>query len=181
MTDQRPENRHRRQIAERLFEVLADSYLLYHTTQSCHWNVVGHQFRPLHEMFEEQYRALADAIDVIAERIRVLGFFTPGTLHDFMRLSRIEQPANVHRAERMLEQLIDGHDKVAERIRGAIVVAQKAEDEATVDLLVERLRAHEKMCWVLKSQAGHVSGHLDLERMARGSDTVPKLARAGGA
>lgn len=166
-----------RELAKHLTGVLADSYLLYQTTQFCHWNVVGPQFRPLHEMFEEQYRGLAEAIDLIAERIRVLGFYTPGTLLDYVELSDIEQPKTLQETGDMLEQLIADHAKVAERIRRALSSARAAADEATFDLLVERLRAHEKTGWMLESQAGREPLPIGLQ----GADRSRVASVAGGA
>ena len=165
MTDRKLDNPPKRELAQQLTGVLADSYLLYHTTQFCHWNIVGGQFRALHEMFEEQYRALAEAVDMIAERIRILGFFTPGTLKDYAALSSNKQPEHMHEPEEMLEQLIEAQETVTRRIEAAIPVAHRVKDEATHDLLVERLRAHQKATWMLKSQAGHDSAKLQIVEM----------------
>lgn len=143
----------KRDLATHLTGVVADSYILYHTTQFCHWNVEGPQFYALHEMFEKQYRNLAEAIDLIAEQIRTLGMYTPGTLSDYLKWSRLEQDSNLRGPSKMLRRLISDHEQVVDRIRAAIKVAERVGDEATLDLLVERLRAHEKDVWMLKSQA----------------------------
>ena len=180
MTDRKTQQQSRQQLVQHLAKVLADSYLLYHTTQFCHWNVVGSQFRPLHEMFEEQYRALAEAIDVIAERIRILGFYAPGTLRDYLTLSSLEQPTDLLAPEEMLEQLIACHEAVTDGILRAVPVAQRISDEATLDLLVERVRAHQKASWMLKSQAGHEFSRVEPGQAVRGASS-PKLAKAGAA
>jgi len=175
----KPSPQHQR-LAQHLTLVLADSYLLYHTTQLCHWNIVGKQFRVLHELFEEQYRGLAEAIDEVAERIRTLGFYTPGTLGDYVRLSCIEQPKETLSPDGMLEQLIAGHESVVAQIQRAMPVARQADDDATQDLLIERLRAHEKASWILKSQAGHESARIELRELTSIAQETPKLAQAGG-
>jgi starvation-inducible DNA-binding protein len=157
-------------LAIGLTGLLADSHMLYHSTQICHWNVDGPQFHSLHGMFEEQYRELAEAIDTIAERIRTLGFFTPGTTEKLTRLSRIRQRDELRGASDMLDHLIEGHQQVIHRINEIRGDAEDIVDEATVDLLVERLRVHEKTLWMLRSQAGRESAELKV---------VEKLAKTG--
>jgi starvation-inducible DNA-binding protein len=149
------------ELARGLSGMLADSYVLYNTTQFCHWNVEGEQFHALHAMFEAQYIDLAQAVDLVAERIRVLGFYTPGTLSELIEASRIRQEPRVREAKRMLEELIAGHQTLVERIGELIELGDERVDEATADLLVERLRIHEKTVWMLKSQAGHRSETLE--------------------
>jgi starvation-inducible DNA-binding protein len=83
------EEQDRREIASGLSNLLADTYTLYLKTHNFHWNVTGPMFRTLHLMFEEQYNELALAVDLIAERIRALGFPAPGTYKEFARLSSI--------------------------------------------------------------------------------------------
>jgi len=80
----------REQIAEGLSRLLADSYTLYLKTHNFHWNVTGPMFQTLHLMFEEHYTELAEAVDVIAERIRSIGFPAPGTYKEFAELSSIK-------------------------------------------------------------------------------------------
>jgi starvation-inducible DNA-binding protein len=149
---------------------LADSYVLYNSTQACHWNVEGPQFHSLHGMFEEQYTELAEAIDVIAERIRAIGFYTPGTLEHLNKLSHIRQPEQLRDPAEMLLHLIEAHRQIIHRANAVRGHAEKVLDEATVDLLVERLRVHEKTLWMLSSQAGRGSEELT---------SVGNLARAG--
>lgn len=167
MTEKRSTKNADSTLATGLTGLLADTYTLYNTTQFYHWNVEGPQFHSLHAMFEEQYDELADAVDLIAERIRVLGWYTPGTLDDFSNLSRIRQKANVRDADTMLEHLIEGHQQVAHRIRELLAETEKVLDQATEDMLIERLRIHEKTTWMLKSQAGRDSKRMSLESTER--------------
>ena len=90
----------RRAIAEGLSALLADSYTLYLMTHNFHWNVTGPQFNSLHAMFMGQYTEQWTAIDIIAERIRALGFPAPGTYGEFARLTSIREPEGVPEAPR---------------------------------------------------------------------------------
>ncbi len=142
------------EIARGLVGLLGDTYVLYNTTQAFHWNVVGPRFAVLHEMFERQYTELAAAIDTIAERIRALGYYAPSTLDELIAASRLQQAGDVHTEEQMLGRLLEGHRQIAHRLRELLNIADEAMDEATSDLLVERLRVHDKTAWMIDSQAG---------------------------
>lgn len=158
------------QLARGLAGLLADSYFVYNATQAAHWNVEGDRFAALHEMFEQQYTELAEAIDEIAERIRAIGFYTPGTIDEFRQLTRINQAPGLRDAQDILSHLIEVHQQVTHRLRELQTVAESEVDEATADLLVERLRVHDKTIWMLKAQHGDRSGELaDLPRAAAAS------------
>jgi starvation-inducible DNA-binding protein len=157
-------------LANGLTGLLADTYVLHNSTQACHWNVEGPQFHSLHQLFEEQYTELADAIDVIAERVRAIGFYAPGTLGQLNKLSHIRQPDQLRDPSEMLLHLIEAHRQVIHRANGLRESAEEALDEATADLLIERLRVHEKALWMLCSQAGRGSAELTpVEEMAHAS------------
>lgn len=142
---------HREKIAEGLSKVLADSYLLYLRTHNYHWNVTGELFHQLHEQFEGQYTELAEAIDEIAERIRALGFRAPGTFKEFNELTSIEEDTSQPKALDMVKRLMEANEQVIRTAREALKPANKAEDEATIDLLTERLTVHSKTAWMLRS------------------------------
>jgi len=141
----------RREVAESLSRLLADTYTLYLKTQNFHWNVTGPMFQMLHQMFEQQYAELADAVDQIAERIRALGFPSPGTYQEFTRLTSISHDAGVPDAEKMIRSLVEGHERVTLTARDAFKIADKSKDEASIDMLTERLQVHEKTAWMLRS------------------------------
>lgn len=141
----------RREIAEGLAGVLADSYTLYLKTHNYHWNVEGPRFHGLHQMFEEQYTELAAAVDTIAERIRALGHPAPGSFAEFSRLNAIQEAEGVPSAEDMVRHLAEDHVAVAKRIHPVLSSAQEAGDEVTVGLLADRLGVHEKTAWMLRS------------------------------
>ncbi|AUL98791.1 DNA starvation/stationary phase protection protein [Zoogloeaceae bacteirum Par-f-2] len=141
----------RAKIAEGLSRLLADSYTLYLTTHNFHWNVTGPMFNTLHLMFEAQYNELALAVDQIAERIRALGFPAPGTYKAFQKLSSLTEPEGVPSAEEMIRQLVLGQEAVIRTARSVAPLADKANDEPTLDLLTQRMQVHEKTAWMLRS------------------------------
>ncbi|HYE72534.1 MAG TPA: Dps family protein, partial [Blastocatellia bacterium] len=129
----------RQAIAEGLSRLLADTYTLYLKTHNFHWNVTGPMFQTLHLMFEQQYTELSAAVDAIAERIRALGFPAPGSYKQFSELTSIKEEDNVPAAEEMIRLLVEGQETVARTARSVFPIAEKGSDEATVDLLTERL------------------------------------------
>ena len=138
-------------IAEGLARLLADSYTLYLKTHNYHWNVTGPMFNTLHLMFEGQYNELALAVDLIAERIRALGFPAPGSYKAYAKLSSIEEAEGVPSAEEMISQLVKGHEAVARTARGVFPAVEKVSDQPTADLLTQRMQVHEKTAWMLRA------------------------------
>jgi starvation-inducible DNA-binding protein len=141
----------RKKIAEGLSHLLADTYTLYLKTHYYHWNVTGPMFNTLHLMFETQYTELALAVDMIAERIRSLDVYAPGTYSQFAKLSSIKEADGVPNATNMIKELVDGHEAVCQTARKVFPAANQADDEATADLLTQRLQLHEKTAWMLRS------------------------------
>lgn len=141
----------RKDIADALSKVLADTYMLYLKTHNYHWNVTGELFHSLHEQFEEQYIDLADAVDEIAERIRALGHRAPGTFIEFDELTSLKEDQEEPEALEMVRRLALGNEKILRTAREALEPAKKAEDEATVDLITQRLHVHAKTAWMLRS------------------------------
>ena len=156
---------HREAIAEGLSRVLADTYVLYLKTHAYHWNVTGPLFSSLHLLFETQYNELHDAGDTIAERIRALGHFAPGTYAAYSRLTSIaEDNDSVPAALTMVRNLTLGHEALGRTLRAAFKTAEAGGDQATMDLLIGRMEASDKAAWMLRS-------HLENP----GSETLPKL------
>jgi starvation-inducible DNA-binding protein len=141
----------RQQIADGLANLLADTYTLYIKTHAFHWNVEGPMFNTLHEMFMEQYTELWNALDLVAERIRALGFPAPGTGREFAKRTSIEETEGVPEAMEMVRLLMKGHEAVARTARQVFPLADDAGDESTADLLTQRLQVHEKTAWMLRS------------------------------
>ncbi|MDR3478966.1 MAG: DNA starvation/stationary phase protection protein [Gammaproteobacteria bacterium] len=142
---------HSQKIADELTHLLADTYILYTKTQNFHWNVTGPHFYSLHKMFEEQYKELAEAVDIIAERIRALKAVAPGSQSHFLKLSSIKEENGVPDARDMLKQLAKDHETLAHHATIIFATAAKTHDDATLDVLTERMRSHEKTAWMLRS------------------------------
>lgn len=142
---------HRRDIVDGLSRLLADTYTLYLKTHNFHWNVTGPMFQTLHLMFETQYTELAQAVDVLAERIRALGSPAPGTYSMFAALSSIKEPDGVPSAQEMIRQLVQDQETVARNARAMFKAVDQAGDESTADLLTQRMQVHEKTAWMLRS------------------------------
>ncbi|PSB03123.1 Dps family protein [Merismopedia glauca] len=145
------EEQERQKIAQGLSRLLADTYTLYLKTHNFHWNVTGPMFRTLHLMFEQQYNELALAVDLIAERIRTLGFPAPGTYSDYAKLSSITETLGVPKAEDMIRLLVEGQEAVVRTARSVFPITEKVNDEPTADLLTQRMQVHEKTAWMLRS------------------------------
>jgi starvation-inducible DNA-binding protein len=143
--------RDRAAIAQGLSKVLADTYLLYLKTHNFHWNVEGPMFQTLHTMFMEQYTEAWNAIDLVAERIRALGHYAPGTYKEYLKLGSIRETEGVPRAEQMVKLLVEAQEAVVRTARGVLPIAEKANDEPTLDVLTQRMDVHEKNAWMLRS------------------------------
>lgn len=144
-------DKNRKEIAEGLSHLLADTYTLYLKTHNYHWNVTGPMFQTLHTMFETQYNELALAVDEIAERIRALGHVAPGSYKAYSKLSSIKEEDGVPDARSMIGNLVKAHERTAKTARQIFPAADKASDEPTADLLTQRMQSHEKTAWMLRS------------------------------
>lgn len=141
----------RARIADGLSHLLADSYTLYLMTHNFHWNVKGPMFNSLHQMFMTQYSEQWAALDMIAERIRSLGYPAPGTYAEFGKLSSIKEVAGVPKAMDMVRHLVTAQEATARTARSLLPVVDEANDQPTADLLTQRLDVHEKTAWMLRS------------------------------
>jgi starvation-inducible DNA-binding protein len=144
----------RRQIALELSKVLAESFAVYVKTHGYHWNVRGPEFFSLHTLLEQQYREMWAALDVVAERIRALGEYAPQGPSAFANLTSISEGKPETEAMEMLKELMGDHETLIATARAAIEVSDAAGDEATTDLLTQRLAAHEKAAWMLRATLG---------------------------
>ncbi len=141
----------RAKLAEGLSKLLADSYTLYLMTHNFHWNVTGPMFNTLHAMFMAQYTEQWAALDVIAERIRALGFPAPGTYKEFVKLASIEEVEGTPKAMDMVRHLVAAQEATARTARELFPLTEEANDQPTADLLTQRLDVHEKTAWMLRS------------------------------
>lgn len=139
-------------IAEGLSRVLADTYTLYLTTHNFHWNVTGPHFNSLHAMFMGQYTELWNSTDVIAERIRALGHYAPGSYAEFSKIATVpDVPLVPPKAMEMVRILVKGHETVSRIAREFIPVAEEAGDDPTADMLTARCTVHDQTAWMLRS------------------------------
>lgn len=141
----------RAKIAKGLSRLLADSYTLYLMTHNFHWNVTGPMFNTLHLMFMGQYTEQWNALDLIAERIRALGFPAPGTYKEFAKLASVKEVEGAPKALDMVRHLVEAQEATARTARDLFPLLDEANDQPTADLLTQRLDVHEKTAWMLRS------------------------------
>lgn len=130
---------------------LADSYVLMLKLQNVHWNVVGPTFFAVHNLTEQQYNEAFTAIDELAERIRALGGKSPGTMREFLALTSLREGAGGDSINEMVRELEDAHRTCSENLQSAI---KDGVDDGTEDMLVDRIKAHDKAAWMWRSIAG---------------------------
>lgn len=146
------EKKKRAMVAESLSGFLASTYTLYMKTLNYHWNVTGKEFSSLHALFEDQYEDLHKAGDSIAERIRALGHFTPGTFRQFVELSEISEDKSLpESSDQMISNLLSDNESCSKHAREVLEVAEKAEDDVTVDMMVARMAVHDEAAWMLRA------------------------------
>ena len=141
----------RKKIVEVLARMQADTYTLYLKTHNFHWNVTGPMFQTLHLMFQTQYNEIWLAVDVIAERIRALGFPAPGSYKEFSELTEIKDSKGLPNAKEMIRQLVEGQETVIRTARAVFPIAEAAGDQPTADVLTQRMTVHEQNAWMLRS------------------------------
>ncbi len=141
-------------VAAELAKVLADSYAVYQKTHGYHWNVRGPEFFAIHNLLEQQYRDIWEALDEIAERIRALGELAPQGASAFANLTSIKEGDPEQDAPSMLNELMRDHETLIATARTALKIADDDGDDVSVDLLTQRLAAHEKFAWMLRSTLG---------------------------
>lgn len=131
--------------------VLADVYLLALKTHGYHWNVEGTNFPQLHELFSKQYEALFDAADEVAERVRALKDYPPGSFSEFKDIASIKEGARPADAKGMVAQLAADYDALAVDLQKGIGVAGEVDDVGSEDLLTGMLRDAQKQSWMLRA------------------------------
>lgn len=134
-----------------LEKALASSYALMLKTHNYHWNVVGENFKSLHELFQGQYEELFEAIDEIAERIRALGSKVDATFENFAKLSGAKNPNKNLKNSEMIKDLLTDHEHLLKVLNDGVKTAQAESDEGTADLFIGRLKVHEKAIWMLEA------------------------------
>lgn len=141
------------ELKKSLTLLLADTYTIFIMTQNYHWNVKGKNFYELHKLFQAQYEDMFEAIDEIAERISGLGEIVPGSFSEFSSISEIGSKSPTTDPDVMLENLQSAHRALIQNIEKGLDIAGEQGDEDTFDLMVQRLKAHNKMNWMLKQSS----------------------------
>ncbi len=141
----------RRVVAEGLARITASTYMLYLKTHGFHWNVTGMLSNNLHLMFEKQYTELWMSVDTLAERIRALGHFAPHSARELSKLTLIQDAEVIPPAKEMIRQLTEGHELISRESRKLYEATERCKDEATSNLLTERIQYHEKSAWMLRA------------------------------
>lgn len=144
---------HRTAVVKMLGQLLADETVLYIKLRNYHWNVEGMYFQPLHALFQEQYTALEVQIDDVAERIRSLGHYSPGSMGAFRELSRLQESDNLNGdGLLMLQNILADHEMIIQVLRHDLDAAmEEYHDAGTSDFLTALMEAHEKMAWMVRS------------------------------
>lgn len=142
----------RTKVISVLSDIMADQYILYTKTRNYHWNVTGEDFAQYHKLFEEQYSAIDEDIDDVAERIRALGGKTPATLAEFVKSAALkEHPGKYPSAKAMIANLLADHEAVIRSLRKAIEICDDMDDDGTEDFLTQLMEKHEKTAWMLRA------------------------------
>jgi len=139
------------EIPKKLCHYLADGYVLYFKTLNFHWNMVGPQFYMYHKLLEDQYESLAKANDEIAERIRQLGSKSPGSMQEFLKLACMKESPNDLPMKEMIEALAQGHELMVKHGSDLVAFCDAHKDPGTSDMIVGRMRDHDKQVWLLRS------------------------------
>lgn len=143
----------RQQSADALKVLLGETYALYVKTHGYHWNVTGPRFNELHGMFMTQYNELWLALDQIAERIRALGHFAPGSSAEMLENATIKPDKGVPDAAAMVKNLASGHEAVSRAAKAGIKIGEETHDPVSVDLFTQRAQIAEKTAWMLRASA----------------------------
>ncbi|WOI53065.1 DNA starvation/stationary phase protection protein [Parvularcula sp. LCG005] len=141
----------RKKLAQKMGAVLSSTYVLYHKTHAFHWNITGPMFYSVHKLTDDQYLALAEAIDEIAERVRAIGFPTPVGLGNYIKDSVVDDVAALPEPEAMIKQLAEDHQSISRQLHEAVEEAEELNDVFTADLLTARIGAHEEASWMLSA------------------------------
>lgn len=160
LTDQQREG-----VITLLNQDLSDLYLVLVKTKKYHWDVVGPQFRTLHQLWEEQYETLTETIDACAERVRTLGGYPVGTMEGFLKHASIkEHSGDIPNATEMVARLVKDHEQIIRNLRDHVSQCSESfQDDGTADFLTGLMEQHEAIAWMLRSfiegEAVQADGH----------------------
>lgn len=139
------------QLVESLKKVQATSFAFYLKAHNYHWNVEGHSFSEYHAFLGELYAEVWGAVDAIAEHIRTLDAYVPGSFIRFQQLSSIEDEQSVPSGRAMMTRLLADNQRVLDDLMSAHAAAEAAGKRGIVNFLEDRIDAHDKHGWMLRS------------------------------
>lgn len=145
-------DKNREAVAALLNLLLSDEHIVYTKTRNYHWNYEGDNFMEIHKFLEGQYDELAEIIDEVAERIRMIGHFPEGRMKDFLRLTRLQEQDYTTDQKEQLSNLLADHESIIISIRKAIPkIDETYKDAGTTDFVTGIMQQHEKMAWMIRS------------------------------
>lgn len=132
-------------------KVLADSFAFYLKTHNFHWNVEGRDFKQYHDFFGSIYEEVHGSIDGIAEEIRSLDAYAPGSFSKFAELTSINENNNYPPLEVMLRELSTDNQKVIRSLEAAFNLSERFSQYGLSDFIAGRIDAHKKHAWMLRA------------------------------
>lgn len=139
------------ELEEKMKVVLADTFAMYLKTHMFHWNVTGPNFSELHAFFGGIYEELFAAVDAIAEQIRAIDAYAPGSFTRFSQLATVQDETSIPAAMSMVSKLKDDNDKVVSSLKAAYLKAEELKVYGLANFLQDRIDVHAKHGWMLKS------------------------------
>lgn len=145
------------ELVAKMKVVLADSFTLYMKAHGYHWNVIGPDFPQLHDFLGDLYQEVHGAVDDIAEQIRQINSFAPGTLSRMVELATLSEDDAIPAAAKMVTNLLEANENLLTTITEAYIMAEDNKEFGLSNFLQDRITAHKKHSWMLKATAGKKS------------------------
>jgi len=139
------------ELIQQMKVTLASTFAMYLKSQYFHWNVEGSHFNDYHKMLGDLYEELWGAVDTIAEQIRALDSYAPGSLGRYSQLSKIDDQINVPNAKSMINELLSDNQILMAELNKAFQLASKVGNEGLADFIAGRLDVHAKHGWFLRA------------------------------
>ena len=138
-------------LIQQMKVVLASNFAMYLKAQNFHWNVEGPNFSEYHTLFGNIYEDVHGSVDEVAERIRTLDQYAPGSMSRFAQLSVVDDQINIPSARGMVQELLSDNVKVIAELTKAFNLSTKAGKEGLADYFAGRIDVHEKHGWMLRA------------------------------
>jgi starvation-inducible DNA-binding protein len=140
------------QLIQQLKVILGTNFALYLKAHNYHWNIEGSNFPQYHDFLNGFYNEVFAQTDLIAEHVRYLDSYVPGSMERFLQLADIEEAVdNIPTAQVMMQNIKYDNDRYIIHLRAGIVAAEQANEPAVGNFLQDILGAHQKKAWMLRS------------------------------